>query len=83
MKEEYKEIYRFKSEHMEKIISRDMAMPRPYFKIESIYFLADGEKLTTVEYVGYEDVRAMAKEVAEYEDTPNFKSYPLIAEGLV
>jgi hypothetical protein len=71
MKEEYKEIYRFTSEHMEKIISRDMAMPRPFFKIESTYFLAGGEKLTEIEYVGYEDVRAMAKEVAEYENKAN------------
>ena len=71
MKEEYKEIYHFKSEQMEEIISRDMAMPRPFFKIESTYFLVDGNKIATVEYVGYEEFRAMAKEVAEYENTTN------------
>ena len=71
MKEQYKEIYRFTSERMEEIISRDMAIPRPFFKIEITYFLADGEKLTSVGHVGYEDVRAMAKEVAEYENEAN------------
>lgn len=71
MKEEFKEIYRFTNEHMGKFIARDMAMPRPFFKIETTYFLAGGEKLTEIGYVGYEDVKAMAKEVAEYENEAN------------
>ena len=71
MKEEYKEIYRFKNECMEKVICRDLEMPRPFFKIESTYILPTKEKITEVGYVGYEDVRAMAKEVAEYENEAN------------
>lgn len=71
MEEKYKEIYHFKDEHMEEIIYRDLDMPRPFFKIESTYFLEGRENLTEIGYVGYEDVRAMAKEVAEYEKKAN------------
>ena len=71
MKEVYKEIYHFESDHMKKMICRDITMPRPFFKIETTYFLPDNKKLTEIGYVGYEDVRAMAKEVDEYEGTTN------------
>ena len=71
MKEEYKEIYRFTSEHMEKIITRDMAMPRPFFKIESTYILPTKEKLTEVAYIGDDEARAMMDEVLKYENKAN------------
>ena len=71
MKEEYKEIYRFKNEHMEKIITRDMAMPRPFFKIETIYILPTKAKITEVAYIGDDEARAMMDEVLKYENKTN------------
>ena len=71
MKEEYKEIYCFKNECMEKVICRDLEMPRPFFKIETTYILPTKEKLTEVAYIGDDEARAMMDEVLKYENKTN------------
>lgn len=64
---EYTEIYRYNGETIEKVIYIDNTISRPLFKVEATYILPTDDKVSTLAYLGGDEVKAMMEAVEEYE----------------